>query len=104
MPEVSVAALKETVENLSGAGATFRETASVHEEHEGQMVWQGEVAVFDLKGHPSASIAYAWSDPGTGSDRRCFYVVLHKGPVKSPEDAVRASIAHAYRDARGPSN
>ncbi len=29
MPEVSVAALKETVETLSGAGATFRETASV---------------------------------------------------------------------------
>ena len=34
MPEVSVAALKETVETLSGAGATCRETASVHEEHE----------------------------------------------------------------------
>ncbi len=104
MPDVSVAALKEAVENLSGAGATFRETAYVHEEHEGQMVWQGEIAVFDLTGHPSASIAYAWSDPVSGSDRRCFYVVLHKGPVKSPEDAVRASIAQAYRDARGRSN
>ncbi len=104
MPEVSVAALKEAVENLSGAGATFREMVSVHEEDEGQTVWEGDIAVFDLKGHSSASIAYAWSDPGTGSDRRCFYVVLHKGPVKSPEDAVRASIAHAYRDAKGPSN
>ncbi len=104
MSEVSVAALKKTVENLSGAGATFREMVSVHEEDEGQTVWEGDIAVFDLKGHPSASIAYAWSDTVSGSNRRCFYVVLHKGPVKSPEDAVRASIAQAYRDARGRSN
>ncbi len=61
MPDVSVEALKDTDEKLSGAGATFREMVSVHEEYEGQTVWEGDIAVFDLKGHPSASIAYAWS-------------------------------------------
>jgi len=66
MPEVSVAALKETVENLSGAGATFRETASVHEEREGQMVWQGErysSCTTPLYGRPHPRSAY-------GLDRR----------------------------------
>jgi hypothetical protein len=56
------------------------------------MVWEGVVHVFDLKGHPTASRAYAWSSPIEGSDKRRFFAVLHQGLVKSPVDAVRAAI------------
>ncbi len=42
--------------------------------------------VFDLIGHPTAVTCYAWR---VGSE---VIAVLHEGPVKSPENAVRASL------------
>jgi hypothetical protein len=55
--------------------------------------------VFDLKGHPKATRAYAWSSPveGSGGKRR-FFVVRHMGPIKSPVDAARAAIAAEHRN------
>ena len=63
-------------------------------------MWDGEVFVFDLTDHPTANIAYGWSDPVPGTDRRRFYAVLHTGPVESPESAVRAAIVSEYREAK----
>src|SRR5207247_571707 len=57
----------------------------------GQTVWDGTVAVFDLRGHPSANRAYAWSYERPDGKRR-FFAVLHAPPVASPRDAVRAAI------------
>lgn len=39
-----------------------------------------------------AKLAYAWSTPVKGSEKRKFHVVLHEGPIKSPADAVRAAM------------
>jgi hypothetical protein len=89
--------LTRAVEGLHGGRATFQETVLVVEEYEGERVWEGDVYVFALEGHPSAQRAYAWSVPIPGSDRRRFYAVLHKGPVESPETAVRAAIVQARR-------
>jgi hypothetical protein len=52
----------------------------------GQVVWEGEVLIFDLRGHPDATTCYAWE-----VDKNVT-AVLHQGPVDSPEAAVRASI------------
>ena len=38
-----------------------KQTVPVHEIFRGATVWQGEVEVFDLIGHPKAMCAYAWS-------------------------------------------
>jgi hypothetical protein len=59
---------------------------------------EGAVHVFDLKGHPLATRAYAWSSPIEGSDKRRFFAVLHVGATKSPVDAVRAEIVAEHRD------
>ncbi len=99
-----VLALRQTVEELHGCKAKYRDQTLVTERINGKVFWEAVVHVFDLMYHPSASIAYAWSEPVPGSENRQFYAVLHGGPVKSPKDAVRASIAHAYRDAKGSSN
>lgn len=61
------------------------------ETFEGEPVWEGEVQVFDLEGHPTASRCYAWSH-ATEGERRRFYTVLHVPPVDSPAAAVRAAI------------
>jgi hypothetical protein len=84
--------LKRAVESQHGCLAIFAQSAPVKETHAGAVVWEGVVHVFDLKGHPTAARAYAWSSPIEGSDKRRFFAVLHQGPVKSPVDAVRAAI------------
>jgi hypothetical protein len=60
---------------------------------QGQTVWQGEVEVFDLHGHPKAKRAYAWSHrEGPNDDGERFVAVLEIPPVESAVTAVRASI------------
>ena len=47
----------------------------------GETVWQGDIEVFDLTGHPKATRAYAWSYATTGAKRR--YVAVLKVPLLS---------------------
>lgn len=90
-------ALRRAVESLHGCRARFREAVPVLDSFQGQTAWQGVVHVFDLEGHPSASVCYAWSAPIEGSERRRYFAVLHAPPVASPTDAVRASVIQEYR-------
>jgi hypothetical protein len=92
--------LKLAVEHLHGAGATWRETVPVHEVFRGQTVWQGQVEVFDLIGHPKAKRAYAWSHrEGKNDQGERFVAVLEIPPVDSAQRAVQASI---LADAKTP--
>lgn len=88
--------LRNAVEGLHNCHATYRKVAEVRETFEGRTTWEGIVHAFDLKGHPEAEVAYAWSSLVEGSDRRKFYAVLHIPPVDSPEAAVRAAIVSDY--------
>jgi hypothetical protein len=88
-----IARLQVAVEQLHGCGAIYRETVPVHEVFRGQTVWQGEVEVFDLTGHPKAKRAYGWSHrEGPNYEGERFVAVLEIPPVVSPITAVRASI------------
>ena len=81
------------VQQLHNCGATWRESVPVHEVFRGQTVWQGEVEVFDLTGHPKAKRAYAWSHVhGAQDEQERFVAVLEIPPVESAITAVRASI------------
>lgn len=62
------------------------------EKFQDEIVWEGEVQVFDVTGHPQAKRAYAWSYE-TGTGKRRFFAVLGLGPVTDAITAVRASIA-----------
>ena len=58
---------QEYIERLDGdsaiaqCGAIQSETVPVHEVFRGKTVWQGDVEVFDLIGHPKAKRCYGWS-------------------------------------------
>jgi hypothetical protein len=91
MDPAGLPALVDAIKHMHGCGATFMESVPVRETFEGATVWEGEVQVFDLRGHPTAKRAYAWSHATEGTKRR-FYAVLHAPPVDSPTAAVRASI------------
>ncbi|MGE0103530.1 MAG: hypothetical protein AB7H86_13385 [Blastocatellales bacterium] len=83
--------LKDAVTRLHGCEAEHLETVPITESFQGQIVWQGEVEVFNLRGHPKASRAYAWSYV-TDDKKKHFTAVLDLPPVVSPRSAVRAAI------------
>jgi hypothetical protein len=97
MTEVSPDELKKAVESQHGGYAHFVQFVPVHEQHDGETVWNGTVAVFDLKSAPSGcDRAYAWSYELENGERR-FFAVLHTGPIDSPAAAVRAAIVAEAR-------
>ncbi len=91
--------LKEAIRHLYHVEATYVETVPVKEVFQDQVVWDGEVEVFDLSGSPEASRVYAWAhDTDVADEPRRTVTVLHIPPVTSPEKAVRASIVKDYRE------
>ena len=86
MNEISEAAFREAIRATHGAKAQLVRRERVVERFEGETVWEGEVLVFALQGHPEASTCYAWEVDGQVT------AVLGVPPVRSAVDAVRASI------------
>jgi hypothetical protein len=82
--------LREAIRKLHGCEALHDETVSVTERFQGEIVWQGEVEVFNLRGHPKAARAYAWAHE-TDKGKR-YVAVLEIPPVDSAQTAVRAAI------------
>jgi hypothetical protein len=84
--------LKYAVESRYGGRATFVQAVPVHEEHGGHTLWDGIVAIFDLKGCPTGAFrAYAWNHELPNGRRRLFSV-LHAPHIVGPQHAVRAAI------------
>jgi hypothetical protein len=95
---ISKTQLREAVERLHNCKALWAESLPVEEVFQGRTVWQGEVQVFQLPGHPTTTRCYAWSyvtDEKTG--KRNFFAVPHQGPVDSPQTAVCAAIVAEFR-------
>jgi hypothetical protein len=53
--------VKMAVEHLHNCRASHCATMPVHEVFQGKTLWEGEVEVFNLTGHPKVKQAYAWS-------------------------------------------
>src|ERR1017187_2525633 len=88
-----ISRVQVAIMQLHNCGATWRETVPVHEVFRGKTVWQGDVEVFDLTGHPKAKRCYAWSHlDGANDEHTRFVAVLEIPPVESAKTAVQASI------------
>ncbi len=90
--------LKAAVEKMHGGQAVYTATVPVHEVFQGQTVWQGEVEIFDLSGHPKAKRDYAWSHAeGVNDFDERFVAVLELPPVDSPKTVVKAAIVAEFK-------
>ena len=97
-----IAHVQVVVSQMYNCGAIWRETMPVHEVFGGKTIWQGDVELFDLNGHPKAKRAYAWSHLDEEKDERTrFIAVLEIPPVNSAETAVRVQIVKDFK-ARSP--
>lgn len=96
-----LASLKDAIRHLHGLEADHAETVPVTETFQGETVWQGEVEVFKIRGHPKARRAFAWAHlSGDADQEKRFVAVLELPPVVSPETAVRAAIMQEIKSAR----
>lgn len=85
--------LKKVFRRLHGCEAEHAVTVPVKEVFQGQTVWEGEVEVFNLRGHPKAKRGYAWAHATGEDDKGKRYVaVLEFPPVGSAQTAVSAAI------------
>jgi hypothetical protein len=99
MDPAGLPALLDAIKHLHGLDAKWIESVPVHEMHDGQTVWQGEVQVFEVA-HPKTTRWYAWShESGPGGKRR-FHAVLGVAPVTSARAAVRVAIVVDARRAQ----
>ena len=91
MNELPLSTFQEAIQATHGCRSALRERVEVQEAFEGEPVWEGEVLVFDLIGHPTATTCYAWNVDNEVT------AVLSAGRINSPEKAVRASIVESFR-------
>jgi len=85
--------LKLTVEHLHKFSASHVSSVPVLEKFQGQTVWQGQVEVFELTGHPKAKRCYGWSY----GDPEQFITILELPPVDSPESAVKVGVSYQVK-------
>ena len=94
--------VRKAVEHLHGCKVAHSRTEPVTETFRGETVWDGEVEVFDLSGHPKAKRAYAWmhlDGPADSEDR--FVAVLEIPPVVSAQTAVKTAIVAEIKRNKG---
>src|SRR5467141_3388535 len=96
-----IAELQAAILNLHGCNAVHVKTVPVTEVFQGETVWQGEVEVFEIRGHPKAKRCYAWGHVSGDDDQgRRYVTVLELPPVDSPQTAVKAGIMSEIKNAR----
>ena len=92
MSEEPIPEIQLAVEKAAGCPAKHIESVIVVEGWKDAVVWEGEVEVFLLEGHPKAKRAYGW-----GNWEGDFTAVLEIPPVDSPQTAVMVAIAAKAR-------
>ena len=65
----------------------------------GETVWQGEVEVFNLRGHPTAKRCYAWAhSSGENGKGKRYVAVLELPPVDSAQNAVKVALVDEIKN------
>jgi hypothetical protein len=97
--QATIKTLQKAVEMQYSGHVFFAQSVPVKESYDGK-TWQGVVCIFDIVDNTNTTRAYAWSARIKGREEQRLFVVLHKGAIKSPRDAVRAAIAAGHRGLR----
>jgi hypothetical protein len=87
--------LAAAIHSTHGGAPRWLESVRVREVFGDVLVWEGDVQVFELADHPTATRAYAWSFEVVGRAARKIVTVLAVPPVDSPASAVRANVEGA---------
>ena len=95
-----IAELQAVFLKLHGCEAEYVETVPVVEQFQGETIFQGDVEVFDIRGHPKATRGYGWGYVTNEEGGRRYFTVLEIPPVTSPQTAVQAAIRSEIQNAQ----
>ena len=88
--------LKQVIFHLHKANPIWIESVPVHEIFHGKTLWQGDVEVFDLTGHPKAKRCYGWSY----DEPEQFITILELPPVTDAQSAVKVGVSYQIKKMR----
>ena len=91
--------LQKAIHDLHGYESKYLTTVGVTEQFQGETIWDGNVEVFEIQGHPIAKRCYAWAYDGENGMLH-FTAVLELSPINSAESAVRAAIVQQVRSTK----
>ena len=94
-----IKSLMDAIRRLHGCDASYLETIPITEIFQGKIAWQGDVEVFNIRGHPKAKRCYAWAHDTDNTGKR-YVAVLELPPVDSAQRAVKAAIVEEIRSKR----
>lgn len=76
---------------MHGCRCSHFGTEHVQEEHEGKLVWEGDVEIFQLEGHLEANVAYGWAWEDDTNEIN-YIGILQLPPIQNAYDSVKAAI------------
>ena len=82
--------LRSVIEQVHNCSAEHFASRRITEVYKGQVVWEGLVETFNLKGHPKASKCYSWRQGKNGEE---IATALNIRPIHTPADAIRAHLS-----------
>lgn len=90
--------LQDVIRHVLGVEATHVESVPVKETFRGKTVWEGIVEVFDVADYQVPRV-YAWAHQTDDAEHPIRHVtVLHRHPILTPQDAVKAAIVREFRN------
>ena len=92
MNELSVDVFRQAIREKYDSESELVGRERIHEQFDERPAWEGEVLVFKLLDHPTATHCYAWEKDGRVT------TVVHAGSITSPVKAVRRSILDEVED------
>ena len=92
MGHVDTSKLRQVIQAQYGVASDFVKSVRVRAAGD-KADWDGLVHVFDLKDHPSARSAFAWSSRFAGGSQPRYFAVLRGGQINTPTQAVKAASA-----------
>lgn len=93
--------LQQAISRLTGCTSKYVETTAVTEcfhGFRGEVLWQRDVAVFEIEGHPKAARVYAWANKHPDRESTRHVIVLEIPPVDSARTAIAAAMAASIVD------
>jgi hypothetical protein len=90
MNEKYIQTLRTLIQTSCKCPTRYSQTIKVKEEAEGKVLFEGNVELFDLGGHPTARQCFAWGTKR--EDGRMEYTTILNPPAKSAAEAVRLHL------------
>jgi hypothetical protein len=88
--------LQQVIFHLHKVDSEWIESKHVREVFGGKTLWEGDVEVFILNGHPKAKRCYGW----TYGEPEEFITILELPPVTDAQSAVKVGVAYQIKEAR----